>query len=202
MSRVLAAVAGLFLAAAAQASEDEWTTPDFTEAPAQPELELSAFDDSPVPVDGRARFELQAGLWLTEQASHLRSSNPTLGLGFTSRMGERIRIDAGYRFTFTRVGTSAVNVFNTFHGLRVRGHYAMPVGGTWFTLGAGPAGYLVTAATTANGAATTSTLSIDPGAELAAGFETQVSERLVRFEFAGALRGLRLDLIASVAVGF
>ena len=160
------------------------------------------FDPSPVSVDGRLRVEAHAGLWLAQQASRLRTTQPGVGVGVSFRPLERVRLDASYLFSLVSVGSSELSVFNTFHALRARAHYAQPVGGAWLTLGAGPVGYLVTSSSSFGGEALGGTAAPTLGVEGVAGAETEVSGRLVRFEAGVASRARRWDLHAALVVGF
>ncbi len=166
------------------------------------DVEPAPFDPSTVAVDGTLRFEAHAGLWLAQQASRLRTTQPCLGVGLSARPDERLRLDGGYLFSLLSIGGTELGTFNTFHALRVRAHYAHPVGGTWLTLGGGPVGYLVTASHSSGGEALDGGVAPSFGVEGVAGAETEVGGRLVRFEAGVATRSRRWDLHAGLVVGF
>ena len=160
------------------------------------------FDATRVEVDGRLRLEARAGLWLTQQASRLRTTQPSVGLGLSLRPLARLRLDTGYGFTMVTEGSEQLSVTNTLHALRARGHYAHPVGGVWLTFGGGPVGYLVTSSLPELSQAPEVSVRPALGGELALGAETEVSRRLLRFEAAVATRDRRWDLHAVISVGF
>lgn len=169
---------------------------------ATPEPAPPPFDPSRIEVDPKVRLEVTTGLWLVDQASHLKTSNPMLGVGVTGRQGERLRWDLGYRFTAGSSGTRDLNVFNTFHALRAGAHYAYPLGGFWMTAGGGPVAYLVTSSTSVQGRAVDGGLAPAFGVQVLAGAETQVNGTLIRFEAGAATRHRRLDALAAISVGF
>lgn len=189
--------AALVASVAAASTGDEPGTPDFAVEESAP-----PFDPSPVVVDPGLRFEARAGLWLVESASRLRTSGPSAGIGLSARMGDRLRVDGGYLFTWAQLGTRALNVLNTYHALHARLHYVWQVGGASLTAGAGPVGYLVSSAASVEGQVTDSNVLVAGGGQLALGAETEVDGRLVRFELAGASRSRRVDLHLAMIVGF
>jgi hypothetical protein len=191
VSRALLALA--LLAAPAQA--------DDREDPLREEEVAAVFDASPVPVEGRLRIELRAGLAMPEQASRMRLTNPLLGVGFSSRPLERLRLDGGYLFTWANQGTGAVSVLNTHHALNLRGHWLVRAGPTWFSVGAGPALGLLTTHPRIAGRAEPASVSLAPGVAVAGGVETQAGGRLFRLEASAQSRSTRVDLLFLVAVG-
>jgi hypothetical protein len=144
------------------------------------------------------RLELRAGAWLVEQASRLRTTRPSLGVGAAGLVG-RVRLDAGYAFSWDQGGTVELRLSNTFHALRARAHWRVPVGAVELTAGGGPLAYLVTTASSVPGEPALLTPAL--GAELALGAQTVAVGRTFRFEFAGASRWRRVDLHLALVVG-
>ena len=177
---------------------DEWSTPSFD----PPRVEAPAFDVTRPDLDGRLRIEARAGLWLLDQASRLKITQPAAGAGLVGRPVDRLRLDANYLFTFARSGTRDLNVFNTVHALSGRAHFAWPAGAVWLTAGGGPVSYLVTSATSANERTIDAGLHLALGLGIALGAETVVSDRLIRFEVGAASRDRRIDGLATISVGF
>lgn len=169
---------------------------------AKVDQELPAFAPSPVQIDPRLRLEVGAGVVLLEQASRQRWTAPQVGVGLSLRPLERLRFDADYLFSFLQNGTEQLHVFNTFHAIRARLHYAHPIGGAWLTAGAGPVVSLTTSSLSALGTGSDSTTVFQAGAAVALGIETEVARRLIRFEVGAQSRGSRIDGSAGIRIGF